>query len=75
MQKRTSGKGAARLAFTLIELLLVIAIIAILAAVLVPALADSKMQAQRMKCSANGEQLLLACTMYADDSHGYSFPA
>jgi len=47
--------------------LVVIAIIAILAAMLLPALAKSKQQAQGIQCMSNTKQLALAWTMYSGD--------
>jgi prepilin-type N-terminal cleavage/methylation domain-containing protein/prepilin-type processing-associated H-X9-DG protein len=57
-------------AFTIIELLVVVAVIAILAGMLLPALAKSRSKAQGIFCLNNSKQLVLAWTLYADDHRG-----
>jgi prepilin-type N-terminal cleavage/methylation domain-containing protein/prepilin-type processing-associated H-X9-DG protein len=56
-------------AFTLIELLVVISIIAILAAMVLPALSKTKTKGQGVYCMNNTKQLMMAWHMYAADSN------
>ncbi|MFZ2656919.1 MAG: type II secretion system protein [Victivallales bacterium] len=57
--------------FTLIELLIVIAIISILAAMLLPALKNARDMAKRSACASNLKQVILATDMYAGDWNGW----
>lgn len=61
--------------FTLIELLTVIAIIAILAAILIPAISGVRLQAREAAKRSVYRQYHIANTMYATDNEGMSCPA
>ena len=60
--------------FGMVDLLIVIAILAILAAMLLPALARAKQRAQRISCVNNLKQLGIAYRLWSGD-HGDLFPA
>ena len=62
-----------RTAFTLVELLVVIGIIAILVAILLPSLARARQQAVSIQCLSNLKQIAQAAHLYAAENRGY-FP-
>jgi prepilin-type N-terminal cleavage/methylation domain-containing protein/prepilin-type processing-associated H-X9-DG protein len=70
IRSRPARDDRARTGFTLVELLMVIAIVALLAALLLPALAAAKDRGRRAACVSNLRQIGLAIRSYADDDEG-----
>lgn len=66
MQKRFTG-------FTLIEILVTIAIVGMLLSFLIPAIGESRERARRALCANNLRQIYVALNLYADDNEG-SYP-
>ena len=56
--------------FSLVELLIVISIIAILAALLMPSMAAARSRARQVSCQSNLRQLALCLPMYSADNGG-----
>lgn len=66
--------GAAR-GFTLVELLVVIAVIVVLAAILLPVYETATNRAEGTVCLTNLKNLVTAAHLYADDHDGFCVPA
>jgi prepilin-type N-terminal cleavage/methylation domain-containing protein len=58
-------------AFTLIELLVVISIVAVMIAILLPALQNARAAARTSMCLSNLRQISIAQNAYAGDMHGH----
>jgi prepilin-type processing-associated H-X9-DG protein len=75
MSQTTCGPRAARrarfAAFTLVELLVVIGIIAVLIAILLPTLSRAREQAKGVQCLSNLRQVGTAVTMFTSEHQGF----
>jgi prepilin-type N-terminal cleavage/methylation domain-containing protein len=67
---RDRFESVPRDAFTLVELLVVIGIIALLIAILLPALSKARAMAKRTACASQVRQLMTATLTYAIEHHG-----
>lgn len=70
MTNATARRSAER-GFTLIELMIVVAIIAILAAVLIPNFVNARAQAQTSACESNLRSIATALELYYADQQSY----
>lgn len=64
------GTTAVRRAFTLVELLIVIAIIGLLVAILTPAIHLARQRARNLQCQNNLKQLAIGMVAHSSDSRG-----
>ncbi len=66
--------AAARRAFTLVELLVVVAVVAVLMSLLAPGLAAARGRARQAVCGSNVRQMGAGLAMYAGEARGAAMP-
>ena len=69
--ERPGASGPGLWGFTLVELMVVTAIIALLASLLLPALASAKDKGRRAACVSNLRQVGIAIHLYANEQEGF----
>ena len=72
---RSPSRRVSRVAFTLVELLVVIGIIALLISILLPSLNRARRAAQQAVCLSNLRQIAMAAYNYAVDNRGDCVPS
>ncbi len=74
MARSSTSRSVAARGFTLLELLLVVAIIALLTGILAPSLVSAKRSVHRAICASNLRHTQMAFVLYLDDNEGNYFP-
>jgi type II secretory pathway pseudopilin PulG len=69
--REVTSVRAARRAFSLIDVLVTLAVVALLIGVLIPGLHQAKETTRRIVCASNERQIGLAIAMYADESKNH----
>jgi len=67
-EARRAKARATSIRFTLIELLVVVTILAVLAALLLPALSEARAKAKLVQCVSQHKQVYLALALYAEEN-------
>lgn len=73
--RRSGADSFGAAGFTLIELLVVISVVALLLALLMPALSESRESAKQISCASNLRQIGIALFGYSEASKGYLPPS
>jgi len=70
VRENEKPNGVSSAGFTLVELLVVLAVVAVLLSILIPSLRKARVTAFRAGCASNLRQINLGLNMYLDDSDG-----